>query len=715
MTRASLLRASTLVLLLVITAVLLAACGSDEQEGVRLAAPAGSDPTPTVADESTPVAQADLNPAEAAELAPVAVLGRGTIYEADWSPDGSLLAIGTGRGLLLYPAAELAADPTTEPQTFETSRHVFRFSPDGSLLVTANADSQIQLWDTATGDLRYTLAAPPVEDPPANFIVSTDLPQPVFNPDQSQVAAAWDGQVMVWDLDESATGPISPQIIPAPEERIVGLDYRADGTLLFVGSTNNIPDFNQLNTGARPDYGDDFSIRVWDVAANEMEAELIELSGPALLARFTDDHTHLLVHTFGTPGTRRPDQADITYWDLASGEQVYTTHQRGHPEAETFRLAPDQTQMLAWGREFSGFGGQVAVTNEIVIWDTASGEAQGYYQFEQDDVRNTWRWRLSPDQTTLLGISSDGRINLWPVPDAPATDREPALLGEPAVTLDRFSGTIQAVDFDPEAETVGAALFSGRVLAWDITSGAEIHRLSNDEYNERRAEVGLNLAVAVNFFGAEAVVSPDGSLLVSLREQSVIVVNDIRTGETLGTLLLADPVSAVGIGSDNLTLAIADRNGKITLRNYDTRDELAAWQAHPGPLESISFSADGSQIFTLGPGRAVDPGDAEAMRDARVIRVWDVASQAQVAELVPEPGTDIERIATTPDGSRLALIDVAEPPRIQFWDIATEALTLEITLPTNGVGPVAFSDNGARVAVGGSDGLVRVWDLPAED
>ena len=81
-------------------------------------------------------------------------LGKGSVGEVTYSPDGSLLAVGTNIGIWLYDAKttqELALLAGQMDWVYSLS-----FSPDGKTLASGDAwpDYKVLLWDVATGAIK---------------------------------------------------------------------------------------------------------------------------------------------------------------------------------------------------------------------------------------------------------------------------------------------------------------------------------------------------------------------------------------------------------------------------------------------------------------------------------------------------------------------------------------------------------------------------------
>jgi hypothetical protein len=119
------------------------------------------------------------------------------------------------------------------------------FSPDGTLVVTANEDQTVRIWDAATGAPR---GAPIFHPSPVSRVS--------FSPDGLLLASSWGGNaVRVW---AAGTGlPVTP---PLPHSRVIDLAWSPDSQWLATWGRANV-------------------VRLWGMqAADEPAAELRSLA-----------------------------------------------------------------------------------------------------------------------------------------------------------------------------------------------------------------------------------------------------------------------------------------------------------------------------------------------------------------------------------------------------------------------------------------------------
>lgn len=186
--------------------------------------------------------------------------------------------------------------------------------------------------------------------------------------------------------------------------------------------------------------------------------------------------------------------------------------------------------------------------------------------------------------------------------------------------------------------------------------------------------------------------------------------------------------------NESLLGTVGGRDGRIRVLRMPQAELL--WSRIPASIqvESLAFSPDGSRVLSLGRGRMglwdagngaeltsaalsrMHPWSAEFSPDARhLIVAHDVgqlslcsARDGAVVRTTQTPYRDLMPLRFSPDGHWIA---IADAHRVMIYD-ATGAQDLRI-LPgriDEGVS-LQFSPDGATLALGGSDGLVRLWSM----
>jgi WD40 repeat protein/tRNA A-37 threonylcarbamoyl transferase component Bud32 len=124
------------------------------------------------------------------------------------------------------------------------------------------------------------------------------------------------------------------------------------------------------------------------------------------------------------------------------------------------------------------------------------------------------------------------------------------------------------------------------------------------------------------------------------------------------------------------------------------RAERVAIQAHPRGLGVLSFSTNGKRLLTAGSDGAV--------------RIWDAGSGKRLLDIQAHNAA-VRAAVFRPDGKQIASCSKTE---VQLWDSDTGKLLATLTVPGGGSG-LAFSPDGQRLAVVGTDKQARVLDVAA--
>ncbi|NNM30181.1 MAG: hypothetical protein HKO57_11720 [Akkermansiaceae bacterium] len=251
----------------------------------------------------------------------VAALGDGyhrdVLYDAEFSPDGTLLATaGYDAKIAIWEVASGKRLRGIEVHT--AAVFDLAFSPDGEILASASADETVKLWQVATGRRLDTLSQPQGEQ----FSVE-------FTPDGKFVLAAGaDNRIRMWRL----VGSDHPRINPlrharfAHEDAIVKLAVSRDGRLLASS-------------------GDDRAVKLWSLPGLEAVhvwgeqpdvAPVLAFTGKGglLAGRMDGSRRRLVVPKESGPEptaglSRAPDQAEAARPPAAAVTKVTETEGPG--------------------------------------------------------------------------------------------------------------------------------------------------------------------------------------------------------------------------------------------------------------------------------------------------------------------------------------------------------------------------------------------------
>ena len=618
----------------------------------------------------------------------ITTLGAQRVRSVAFSPDGRLMASGSGETITLWDASQwtgprprtLAKVSGDDQEGHPGARLDEPFVVEvrdqhGDPLPGARVTFRVLSGEGSVGD-RFTVAEVPT-GPDGRARITLTLGQPGANRVTATILGLKPAVFRALGVDTSGV-PMEEFDFPTqnlPEGSVVRLGrgalpqgdrtiaFSPDGQILGVSSAVGLwlydvadpANYSLIDRGAQavafsPDgttvaAGHGGEISLWDLATLTQAGNIPARRWVKYMS-FSPDGGRL-VHGSAGPG--------MDVWDFATG---HTTTFEGHTSPGTSAAFSPDGRLLASAEE----------DGTIRLWDAATGVQLEVLEGHGEHVGSV---SFSSDGTTLASASSDGTVGLW---DVATGARIGSLVGH--------ESSVVCVAFAPQGNLLASGGWNGTLRVWDTSSQRSVVPLSGHE--------GRVIAVAF---------SPDGRTLASASEEGTIGLWDLATGHATIISGHTDFIDAMAFSPDGSMLATDSQawDGRILMWDTETGREIVTLASPTSVIRNIAFSPDGKTL-------------AVTSQDKKVT-LWDLETYA-VSDVFRTEDFRISDLLYSPDGRMLA---VAERRRVALWDLGTGQVTASLAPGFSGwIRSLAFSPGGSRMAVGSYLGDVLIWDPEAD-
>ena len=434
-------------------------------------------------------------------------IGKGSIEDLKFSPDGRLLAVATSVGIWLYDTEVYSAHNliTADKSPVTT----IAFSADSRRLAGGSGNYTLSVWDARSGNLLKTFGLeksnPEVVGGPVKVVFVA------FSPDRRRLVsfARYEDTLRVWDV---RTGDLlktlkyrwapthSAAFSGDGQTLALGVgDWSHGGIVLWNTETNRYRDTfltsigQVLSIAFSPDGrtlaavvgDDDKMLHVWDMHTKKRLRPLTGHTGSINTLAFS-------VNNHVVSAGRKGDQV-LRMWDARTGDLLKTF--KGHTAlVHTLAFSPNGDTLASASSD-----------NTLRLWDTQTGHEKKVFMehigWSVDAV-------FSPNGKWLASVSWDDKIHLW--------DKH---TGHLLRTLTGHTAPVTAVAVSSDGRILASsARFPDNTLRlWNPETGGLLKTISEHE--------------RINAFAF----SPEGQTLASVGRDATVQLWDVETGELLKT------------------------------------------------------------------------------------------------------------------------------------------------------------------------------------
>ena len=143
--------------------------------------------------------------------------------------------------------------------------------------------------------------------------------------------------------------------------------------------------------------------------------------------------------------------------------------------------------------------------------------------------------------------------------------------------------------------------------------------------------------------------------------------------------------------TQNVKAASADKFVKLV--DVPARKFIRLFEGHTNHVLGVDWKSDGKRLVSGGSDNA--------------IKVWDIDT-GDVVKTIPAGGKPVTSVRWIP--GKPEVLATTGDSKVKIWNPEGAGLSKDFNGPNDYVFAAAASNDGGRIAAGGSDGILYIWD-----
>ncbi|MDE0400278.1 MAG: WD40 repeat domain-containing protein [Candidatus Poribacteria bacterium] len=626
----------------------------------------------------------------------MARLGRGSVRDMAFSPDGQHFAVGTNIGIWLYEPSTLS--PIALRETDRGYIDDVTFSPDSRWIALHRYHEAIRVWDIQNEVCIAEMELTKVQD-------RWGLSKPIFSQDGERLVVfngrEYNRKVQTW----------------SPQTGALLSETEISSTTYGVYPTCFSPDLSLLaGTCYIRDSRTAEFIAMWDVETGEQVARL----------DWSEERWgRLCLSPCGQFLAAGGSEGRIQVWNVESGdlEEIYTKHE----DAQMHPYYPPEGGLIAAAASPS--------QSKIDIWYLEKGEKIDTFGHQSEG-----KFVRFSENGTQLAYTDSGEIKIW-------TKGRPTDQASPTIQGPTKPVTVGSLVLTPDKKTIVATYWGRKAFLWDV-SNQRVRHPTEEELPDKTYKVYLSANGKIFATSRDE----DRLKVRTFGSNEPIAAIPFPESELISTEVLAPT-------GHRFAAVDRDRNIHVWKRPSpsNSEDRRGNWEkcavliGHPKGIGTLAFSPDGKRLASISIDRTallwdVDTGEQIAEMDLPApvgkrigphtavgvafsplgdiiagghrgdIMLWD-ATDGKTVMTIPQSEESQRAIALcfSPCGEYLASgawwQGGLQKVPIRLWKVATGENIATFWGHTTDVQCFTFSQDGTLLVSGGYDGVIYLWDL----